>query len=163
MNLRLLLAALVALTLCSYDGLAHAAAPAQTARTRLIVYAGGESPGVEVQSRDDAGHLRGAPTAFKRFIGRKAQRLADHTTCSGGYVGVTVERVRTDGYAIGGVNDCGGYEALWALVDGRWREIAGTQDMWDCGVLERHAVPSSIAGTRCYDEDARGVRHYHQR
>lgn len=161
--LRIVVGATVALTLCSFGAPAHAADAARAAKPRLIVYAGGESPGVEVQKRSDAKHLRGAPKSFKRFIGRKAQRLTDRSTCSGGYVGITVERVRTDGFAVGGVNDCGGYQALWAVEGGRWKEIAGSQELWDCAVLKRHVVPSSIAGNRCYDYDAQRVRHYHQR
>ena len=162
-TLRLLLCAVLTLTLGSYGVAGAGATTHRAAEPRLIVYAGGESPGVEVQSRADAQHLRGAPRSFKRFIGRKAQRIADHSTCTGGYVGVTVERVRTDGYAAGGVNDCGGYAALWAKVDGRWKEIAGTQEIWGCGILERHKVPSSIAGSSCYDYQAQRMRHYHQR
>lgn len=128
---------------------------------RLIAYAGGESPGVEVHTRVDAKNLRGAPEAFKRFIGRTAQEVADASSCSDGYVGVTVATLRTDGYAVGGVNDCGGYAALWATVDGRWKEIAGTQEAWDCAVLERYAVPSDVVGTTCYDYDAQKERDYH--
>lgn len=158
-----LLVGAIALTLSSYGAPAHATAVADNEKPRLIVYAGGESPGVEVQERADAKDLRGAPRAFKRFIGNKAQRLTDRSSCADGYVGVTVERVRTDGYSVGGVNDCGGYRALWAEVDGRWTEIAGSQDVWNCGVLKRNVVPSSIAGNRCYDIRAQRVRHYHQR
>jgi hypothetical protein len=158
---RLLVCAALALTLCSYGG--AAATAATHAKPRLVVYAGGESPGVEVQSRADAKHLRGAPRAFKRFIGRKAQRLADHSTCAHAYVGVTVERLRTDGFAVGGVNDCGGYAALWAVVHGHWKEIQGTQEIWSCAILKRHTVPSSIAGTTCYDYRAQRERHYNQR
>ncbi|WP_243059373.1 hypothetical protein [Nocardioides sp. SR21] len=157
--LSLLVGAAVALTLTP----APAHATADPDKPRLIAYAGGESPGVQVQERADAKNLRGAPKAFKRFIGKKAQRLTDHSTCTDGYVGVTVEFLRTDGYAVGDVNDCGGYVALWAVADGRWKEIAGTQDFWSCGVLKRHVVPSSIAGDRCYDIRAQRLRHYHQR
>jgi hypothetical protein len=82
---------------------------------------------VEVKVRADAKDLR-APASFQRFIGRTAQRITDRSTCTGGYVGVTVETLRTDGFASGGVNDCGGYAALWAVVDGRWKEIQSTQE-----------------------------------
>ena len=160
--LRILVGALVALTLCSYGASAHATTPTRADRPRLISYAGGESPGVQVEKRADAKRLHGAPKAFKRFIGKKAQRLADQSTCTGGYVGVTVERLRTDGFAVGGVNDCGGYAALWAVVDGHWKQIDGTQEIWGCGVLVRHSVPSSIAGNKCYDYQAQKTRRYHQ-
>ena len=134
-------------------------APSETAAApRLIAYAGGESPGVEVRARGDAKNLRGAPEAFKRFIARTAQQVADASSCSDGYIGVTVATLRTDGYAVGGVNDCGGYAALWATVDGQWQEIAGTQEAWDCAVLERYAVPSDVVGTTCYDYDPAGAR-----
>lgn len=133
-----------------------------TSKPRLIAYAGGESVGVEVQDRADAAKLHGAPASFKRFIGRTAQRLADQATCDGAYVGVTVEVLRTDGYAAGGVNDCGGYAALWAIVDGRWKEIGGTQDMWRCRLLEKYGVPSDVAGDKCYDATTKKVRKYRQ-
>lgn len=162
LSLRLLVCAALALSLCAYGGAAGATTAAPAAKHRLIVYAGGESPGVQVQTRVDAKDLRGAPKAFKRFIGRKAQRITDASTCQGGYVGVTVERLRTDGFAVGGVNDCGGHAALWAVVDGRWKLIQGTQEAWRCGVLKRHQVPSSVVGTTCYDYVHQKERHYHQ-
>ena len=164
---RLLLCAAVALTLgasgagpalASSDGLASA-----SAKPRLIVYADKESSGVEVQTRADAKDLRGAPRSFRGFIGRKAQRVTDRSTCSGGYVGVTVARIRVDGFATGGVNDCGGYAALWAVVDGHWKQIQGTQEIWSCAILKRHQVPSSVAGKSCYDYQHHKTRHYHQR
>ena len=136
------------------------AAPAK--QPRLIAYAGGESPGVEVHGRADAKDLRGAPAGFKRFIGRTAQRLTDRSTCSGGSVGVMVQTLRTDGYAVGGVNECGGYRALWAVVDGSWKEIEGTQEMWDCAVLKRYTVPSELIEGRCYDYQAQQERDYQQ-
>ena len=128
----------------------------------LIPYAGGESRGFEVKGRDDADKMTGAPAPFKRFIGGVAQEIADESSCTDGYVGVTVEMLRTDGYASGGVNDCGGYRALWAVVDGQWKEIAGSQEMWDCAVLRRYAVPSDVAGDACYDYDAQSERRYQQ-
>jgi hypothetical protein len=139
---------------------AAAPEPTETAAPRLLAYAGGESPGAEIRSQADADKLQGAPPAFKRFIGRTAERLADGSTCTDGYVGVTVEFLRTDGYAVGGVNECGGYRALWAVVDGSWREVAASQEMWDCAVLDRYSVPSEIAGTHCYDYDAQEERDY---
>ena len=130
---------------------------------RLIAYAGGEAAGAEVQSRADAQRLHGAPASFKRFVGDLAEDLADKSTCSGeGYVGVTVETLRTDGYAVGGVNDCGGYAALWVLIDGRWREVLGTQEAWDCKVLHQYRVPSDLVGTSCYDYDANEQHSYQQ-
>lgn len=129
-------------------------------KPRMIAYAGGESAGATVHGTADEGKLTGAPQAFQDFIGRTAQAL-DSSDCDAA-TGVTVEFVRTDGYAVGGVNECGGYAALWAVVDGHWKEIQGTQDSWDCKVLHRYRVPSEIVGDSCYDYDAQQEHHYHQ-
>ena len=80
-----------------------------------------------------------------------------------GFVGVSVKSLRTDGYAVGAVNECGGgYVAMWATVDGDWKEIDATQDLWDCAVLAEYRVPSDIAGDTCYDDDAKAQRSYPQ-
>jgi len=158
--------AVLTVTACADASAATAAAGTDAARhrPRLIAYAGGESPGAEVQNRADARRLSGAPRSFKRYIGNYAVRLNRSSTCTNGYVGVTVETLRTDGFAVGGVNDCGGYQALWVKPHHRrWREVAGTQEAWDCKVLKRYDVPSSVVGTTCYDYDAQQQRHYDQR
>jgi hypothetical protein len=141
---------------------ATSSSPSPSEEARLIAYAGGESPGVEVRKPADVDKLEGAPDAFKTFVGDAVRRLVADSTCSDAYVGITVEFLRTDGYAVGGVNDCGGYAALWAVVDGEWKEIAGTQEAWECKVLERYQVPSDIVGDTCYDYDAQKERHYEQ-
>jgi hypothetical protein len=62
----------------------------------------------------------------------------------------------TDGYAIGDVGDCGGYEALWTNRFagqpgfGTWREVFGTQDGWYCPPLRKYKVPSALVGDSCY-------------
>ena len=128
---------------------------------RVIAYAGGESAGVWVHDAADRQQLHGAPRSFKRFAGRTAERTVAHSACAAD-AGLMVEALRTDGYAVGGVSDCGGYAALWAVVDGRWKEIQGTQDSWRCRGLHRYRVPSDIAGDTCYDYRAHRQRHYHQ-
>lgn len=159
----LALTAALALAGCSGDDEPDAAPSATpTEKPELITYAGGESPGVEVQGTADEQRLEGAPESFQRFIGETAQSLADASTCEDGYVGVTVAVLRTDGFALGGVNDCGGYAALWAEVDGEWQEVDGTQEAWECSVLEEYAVPSDVVGTTCYDDDADKERTYQQ-
>ena len=132
------------------------------ARPKLISYDGDGSHPTEVRTTADADKLAGAPDSFKEFIGRTAERLTTSTTCTSGYVGVTLRKLRTDGYAVGAVNDCGGYVAMWAVVDGHWKEIAATQDLWDCAVLARYQVPDAIAGDSCYDHDVKAQRGYHQ-
>lgn len=127
----------------------------------LITYAGGEAAGVTVHDRADAAQLRGSPRSFKRFVAATAQKLVASASCDGAFVGVTVDAVRTDGFAIGGVNECGGYAALWAEIDGTWQEIQGTQDSWDCGVLEKYSFPSELllGAQTCFDYDGDQLEH----
>lgn len=134
----------------------------EPAEPRLITYADGNSPGVFVEKSADVAELRGAPDDFRAFIGTTIQQVLDDSSCTDGAVGVSVKAVRSDGFASGGVNDCGGYAALWAVVDGSWKEIEGAQELWDCAVLERFKVPSDIAGDACYDYDGDNKQHDYQ-
>ena len=129
---------------------------------KLISYDGDGSHPAVVRTTADANHLAGAPSSFKQFIGRTAERLTGNTTCKDGNVGVTVRTLRTDGYAVGAVNECGGHAALWAIAHGHWKEIDATQDLWDCAVLAKYRVPSDIAGDSCYDGAAQAQHPYHR-
>ncbi|KQT92225.1 hypothetical protein ASG49_09805 [Marmoricola sp. Leaf446] len=134
------------------------------AEPRLISYDGDGSGRAQVRTRADANNLAGAPDSFKEFIGGTAERLSRGAACDQGLVGVAVQSLRTDGYAVGAVNDCdGGYVAMWAMVDGGWTEIQATQDLWSCAVLAQYRVPSDIAGDTCYDDVARAQRPYQRR
>ena len=106
--------------------------------------------------------LDGAPDEFRAFVARTVTRLKSDATCASTYVGVIVEFLRTDGYAVGGVDDCGSYAALWAVVDGEWTEVEGTQDSWSCQVLTRYEFPSELVGETCYDYSAQEERPYQQ-
>lgn len=135
-----------------------------SAPPQLIAYSDGDFVGTVVRTTSDANNLAGAPDSFKKFIGRTVERVTKGVTCQGDYVGVTVQTLRTDGYGAGAVNECGGYGyvALWAVVDGDWKEIDATKDLWDCAVLAEYRVPSDIAGDTCYDQDAQAQRSYQQ-
>ena len=176
---RLLVCAATLLVLggCSSQGADGASDRATTPRTsatsspdptqeptppQLIAFADGKSASTEVLTADDADKLAGAPDSFKRFIGRTAERLTMGPACEAGYIGVNVRALRTDGYAVGAVNDCGGYVALWAIVDDDWKEIASTQDLWSCAVLAEYQVPSDIAGDTCFDSATQAQISYQQ-
>lgn len=131
----------------------------------LIAYAGGEAVPPLIEDTADAEQdLPGAPAAFVTFIGKTAEQVGSTADCDGAAVGVTVDAIRTDGFAVGAVNECGGYAAMWAEVDGAWQQIDGTQDTWDCAILERYEVPSDLLLGRktCFDYDGDGKAHrYH--
>lgn len=130
-----------------------AAAPAQAKGPRLLVY-GKHDSGVSISRAPQvAKKLHGAPRGFKKYVRRTVRRLQAEADCSDAYVGVTVNRVRTDGFARGGINECGGYAVIWKKVDGRWREVLGTQEGWSCADLTRLSIPRSVVAPHavCWD------------
>jgi hypothetical protein len=119
--------------------------PDSDPKPEVVVYAGGEAVPPLIKTHRDVGQLKGAPQDFREFVGRAADEVSEQSSCTGGAVGITVDALRTDGYAVGEVNDCGGYAAMWAKDDdGAWLEIQATQDTWDCAVLKQYRVPSEI-------------------
>jgi hypothetical protein len=119
--------------------------------TQIITFPHG---GVDVRTPADATKLTGTTQAFQDFIGAQETRLRSDATdnCSAALRSLTVMKYDSAGFAIGAVNDCGGYQALWAMSPetGIWSEALGTQDTWDCDGLRYLGVPKSFAGT-CFD------------
>jgi hypothetical protein len=96
--------------------------------------------------------LEGTSPAFKSYIAGKVRAVRQDTSCPDAARGVDVTKYSTAGYAIGGVNECGGYAALWVDYDGVWQEGYGTQDTWDCDTLGFFGVPLSFVGGDCANE-----------
>lgn len=121
-----------------------------TPRPETVTY---PDPGVFVTDEADTAKLTGTSAAFKSFIAAQARKAVAYgeANCSGAGHGITVQKYSTNGYALGAVNDCGGYVALWVVVDDQWQEGIGTQDVWDCDSLAYLGVPRSFAG-QCADE-----------
>lgn len=120
--------------------------------------------GAQLSGPADVRQLKGAPEDFKTFIGGVAAQLAAEgkSECPTAFSGVTVTKVSTAGFATGGVSSCGGYVALWAKVDGSWKEAIGTQEQWDCAELTRYRVPSALVGHTCYSYVDQKERLYDQ-
>ncbi len=121
-----------------------------TPSPQLLTY-GSADIGVDITQPSQVDQLVGAPDDFKTFAAGLVTQLNNDDSCPDASSGITVRKVRTDGFAVGGVHSCGGYAALWASVDGTWKEIEGAQELWDCAALAKYAVPSDIAGHQCYD------------
>ncbi len=100
-------------------------------------------------SSDAATKLAGFPADFVEFAGTTADQLQASADCPDAAVGVTVDYVVDDTWAVGAVNQCGGYVALWGNKDGQWKELLGTQDEWTCPDLKRLGVPQGIVSA-CY-------------
>lgn len=123
--------------------------PTQKIPPAVISY---PDPGIEITSPQQSDKLVGTSTAFQQFIGDQARRAVEAgASCPDAAHGVTVQKYSSSGYAIGDVNSCGGYQALWVLSNGIWAEGQATQDEWDCDSLAYLHVPASFTGA-CADE-----------
>lgn len=136
--------------------------PATTAST-VIDYTDHGQTGVVLTRTGDVDKLTGSPDEFMTFIAGQVRRAITEAgdRCPSAFTGVFVQAIRTepDGVAVGGVNTCGGYGALWANAGGRWHEVFGTQEGWDCEVLRRYDVPGSFVDNICLDYDGDGKNH----
>lgn len=118
--------------------------PSESVTASALIDYGAE--GVSVEQPGQVDLLEGAPEDFKAFVAEEVQAAIDEgASCPDAFHGVTVSRIQGD-LALGGVNTCGGYVAIWARVDGAWTEILAGQEAWECGVLEEHGVPAKFAG-----------------
>ena len=100
--------------------------------------------GVEIVEPGDVALLEGAPDDFKAFVARQARQTAkDAEQCPGAFHGLTVSRLIGD-YAVGSVNACGGYSAIWSKGEAGWAELLGTQEAWSCADLAADGVPDGL-------------------
>ncbi|MFL6061453.1 MAG: hypothetical protein ACJ72E_09495, partial [Marmoricola sp.] len=104
-------------------------------------------PGVFVQSEADTAKLTGTTSQFKTFVAAIAQRaVQEGQSCPDAASGVTVEKYSTAGYALGAYNACGGFQIVWGLRDGAWKQAFAGQDVPDCDSLRFFGIPESFAG-----------------
>jgi hypothetical protein len=126
----------------------------------LITYHGTEAKATLPLRAD---RLPGAPQEFRAFVKATLHEMWDelgHTAGCKSSPLITVDALRTDGFAMGGVNTrprrhCqtgGGYAAIWAVRHGAWKEVIGTQDVVACSRLERFGIPSEIGVHECYQD-----------
>ena len=72
---------------------------------------------------------------------------------------ITLDALRTDGFALGDVatrprKHCatgGGYIAIWAVRQGAWKQVIGTQEAVQCSRLEKFDIPAEIGIDQCYE------------
>jgi hypothetical protein len=132
----------------------------EPAPPRLLTYTGDQAQ-ISLSTLQTA--LPGAPDSFRAFAEKTLT-----ATWQGYYKGkpacqdtpqLGVDALRTDGYAFGTIDDVGqpgcaaggGSRAIWAVVDGSWKEIYSGQDEVTCTVLKKYSVPSEIGVTECIE------------
>ena len=156
---RILVLPLLLLTLAVPLSGAAASAPPSPRDGTLITYHGAEAK-ASLPLRAD--RLPGAPADFRAFVKAQLRGMWDdlgHTQACKTSPLITVDALRTDGFALGTVSSrpkksCpdagGGYVAFWAVRKGAWKEVIGTQEVVSCAKLERFDIPSEIGVHECY-------------
>lgn len=149
-----LLAGALALAACGNT------APSVPPGPTLVTYPG-DGASVTVTNVQTA--LKDTSPAFRAFITHRLHQL----WVSGGSVPgceasalISVKTYRVDGFAsasdegLFGNATCarGGNGALYAVVQGAWREIAATQSGYACSDLAAYRVPATVAGSSCLDK-----------
>jgi hypothetical protein len=107
--------------------------------------------------------IPGASRSFRTFARQQLReswvRDLDHKPACKSAPTMTVRSLRTDGFALGsfgtyprpGCPTGGGYVAFWAIRQGQWKLVLGTQDFPDCDRLEQVGFPSELGVHDCYD------------
>ncbi|MCW2759272.1 MAG: hypothetical protein JWO46_3018 [Nocardioidaceae bacterium] len=123
-----------------------------TPGANLITYPGG----VTVQTAADLPKLVGAPDDFQQFVLTQVPPAEAPCNQPGK---VTVLTIRSDGYAVGSsVYHCAqaGHEVLWAKTDGAWKQVAATEDLFDCATLHAATFPAALLGPDPHCADGQG-------
>jgi hypothetical protein len=116
--------------------------------------------------------IPGAPRSFRQFARQQLRTswiedLGHKPACKEAPT-MTVRSLRTDGFAFGtfgtypqpGCATGGGYVAYWAVRNGAWKEVIGTQDVPACDDLDKFGFPSELGIHQCYDgDDVVGYSH----
>ena len=128
--------------------------PAPTAgmeRVALVDYvqAAEQPDGALVRTPTDVDALPGAPEDLRRHLAALVSR-SDMTDCP---LVIHVERVRTDGWAIGTLRSCEEERrVLWIREGGSWSEAASADDVLDCSALAAVDAPVAVAGEQCRED-----------
>jgi hypothetical protein len=163
-NVRAAALLLVALALAlsgAWLATSTASPPAAPARDGTLIHYQGTEAKATLPLRPN--RLPGAPKEFRAFVKAELHELWDelgHTAGCKSSPLITVDALRTDGFAMGGVNTrprqhCqtgGGYAAIWAVRQGAWKEVIGTQDVVACSRLRKFDIPSEIGVHQCYED-----------
>jgi hypothetical protein len=122
-----------------------------TTDSRIINFDKNHDGGVILRKAADVSKLKGTPEDFRQFMAGVIDTNV-HAGPIDKQCPVTVSVVKFDpsGYASGGIGDCGGAVLMWGKQHGVWQQVWGGQDIPACVDLKKYAIPSSIAGTKCW-------------
>jgi hypothetical protein len=155
--MRALLVAAATLTVLTACGSTTPAGP------QLVTYPG---DGVSVTIKNVQTALKATSPDFRAFVTKQLHTL----WVSGGSVAgceesalISVTAFRADGWAnasdegVFGSDTCarGGNNALYAKINGAWKEIVATQSGYDCSDLKKYKVPAEVSGSTCLDQYGR--------
>jgi len=119
--------------------------------SRVINFDKNHDGGVILRKASDVSKLKGTPDDFQQFMaGVIDANVHSGTVDKQCPVTISVEKFDTSGYASGGIGDCGGAALMWGKQHGIWQQVWGGQDIPACADLRKYAIPSSIAGNKCW-------------
>lgn len=134
-------------------GGAAAAVASTTGHPRIIDFRSGAAKqySLDISRPAMVGKLKGTSPAFKRFVAAQVRSMMNDRTCTDSAHTLSVYKYATNGYAAGGVTNCGGYAAIWGVRHSVWKQLIGTQDVFHCGQLHRNHVPVGLLNDgKCY-------------
>ena len=152
----------VALVAPASASTAATAAPSPSADGEVLTYTARQGT-VNLLNLGSEAKLPGAPAEFRSFarqsLRKSWQGYFEGKPACKGVPSLQVTALRTDGFALGNAGDrprpgCqagGGYVAFWAIRNGAWKQVIGTQDVPTCQRLEKLDFPSELGVDQCYD------------
>jgi hypothetical protein len=119
--------------------------------SRIINFDKNHDGGVILRKASDVSKLKGTPEDFRQFMAGVIDTSL-HWGPMDKQCPTTISVVKFDpsGYASGGIGDCGGAALMWGKQHGVWQQVWGGQSVPDCVDLKKYAIPSSIAGNKCW-------------
>jgi hypothetical protein len=153
---------LLLLTLAAPGSIASAASPTAALRDGTVITYHGKQRDAHLPLTPQM--IPGAPHSFRTFVRHELvdfwKELGLSPDCKDSPQ-ISVRALRTDGFALGSVGSypqsgCpggGGYVAFWAIRNGEWKQVIGTQDVPTCSRLEQLGFPSELGVHDCFDGD----------
>lgn len=141
----LVLAAVLAVMLGSF-GITATTASAAPAKGGTVIQYGDHYRHLIRDAKTAKKYLPGASKAFKKFAAKHGGSMrGGDQDCRGG---MQVSTYHSRGFARGSVVSpyCDGASGLWGKVNGRWKVLAETSEVFSCPMLRRYGVPATVLG-----------------
>lgn len=123
---------------------------------------------IDAKNSNNINKLQNAPADFVAYIKNDVYGIDHSDAPAGCSYSDTVTKIYKQTFASGYMGACAsGAYVIWNKVEDQWIIVAYTQvEGFECGQLEKYAVPSAIAGMSCNiiaaDGSISGTKNYNQ-